>query len=243
MKRTLVFIDANAFKHFLTQTRNTALTDENFNYSAFAEWLVQHFGRGTEELIRGYLYAALPVKDFGTTPAEKEKTKELLERKEALIRRISESGQMTVQLGHTQVLSSTTGTPVFHEKGVDVRMVSDITRFTFIGDYEVFYILTADNDIAYCLHTARDYGKLVKWVNISTGYQTERMVLAKESDMQLRIQPSDLMPFRIKEDKAPASSPAKTAPQPTPIHTISSSAPKKESPRPITRRRGGVRRV
>lgn len=194
-KRALVFIDGNAFKHFLGSV-DRAITPETFDFARFCDWLVHEHGAGAEELIRGYLYAAAPVEEFGSTDEEKKTTAELIERKKQLFRRVDESDRMSVQLGHTQLLFIA-GQPTFHEKGVDVKMASDITRYTFIGDYSVFYVITADNDIGYCMATAREMGKTVKWVNIAVGGSLERIILARECDLQIRLKPAEIRQFQI----------------------------------------------
>jgi len=192
MKQTLVFIDGNAFKHYLSKCCNDKL-DRYFKYKDFCDSLMNN----DEELIRIYYYSALPAEYFpGMTEEEQEKTQRLLTGRKIFIKNLKQSGNVDVELGHTRFKGRDgNGEPDFEEKGVDVKLASDMIKYTFVGDYDVFYILTADNDIAYCMKTARDFGKTVKWVDISTNQPSVRENLSQEADKKIDLKTEEVKKF------------------------------------------------
>lgn len=192
MKRALVFIDGNAFKHYLSKCCKNKL-DHYFQYKDFCNDLVTD----DEELIRIYYYCALPAEFFPKMNAEEKiKTQQIFASKKNFIKSLQESGNIDVELGHTRFKErNLENKPIFEEKGVDVKMASDITKYTFIGNYDVFYVLTADNDIAYCMKTARDFGKTVTWVDISTNQSAVRAILSREADEKIDLDPKRVTKF------------------------------------------------
>ena len=53
---------------------------------------------------------------------------------------------------------------VFHEKGVDVRIATDIVRGALKGEYDCFYVISSDSDILPAIEAAIDVGKKVVYV-------------------------------------------------------------------------------
>lgn len=201
MKRALVFIDGNAFKHYLREECSNAF-DHFFRFKDFCDALVKGENEN-EELVRIYYYCALPTEFFpDMSEVEKERTGKILDARKKFVNFIQKSGNIDVELGHTRFKGRTDkNTPIFEEKGVDVKLSSDITKYTFIGNYDVFYVLTADNDIAYCMKTARDFGKIVKWVDIGTGDKYNGAILNKEADKKIDLDMQMVKKFTSKPPK------------------------------------------
>jgi uncharacterized LabA/DUF88 family protein len=52
----------------------------------------------------------------------------------------------------------------YHEKGVDVRIATDIVRGALKNEYQFFYVISSDSDILPAIETAMAVGKKVTYV-------------------------------------------------------------------------------
>lgn len=145
--KNLVIIDGSNFYH---KAKKLALGIHltNFNYRKLAEKIT-----GSHENYIEYCVGEIKSGVTGDT-----KMQQLYAGQQALFYSL-EKQNIVIKKGF---MLKTQG--IFHEKGVDVRIATDIVRGALKDEYETCYLITSDSDILAAVETAIQAGKRVVYV-------------------------------------------------------------------------------
>ncbi len=139
----MVFIDGSNLYHSMKGT--LARTDLDF------EKFCLRLG-GNRKLIRAYYYSA--VLDQTIQPDPYRKQQQFLE----ILRRVP---RIELRMGRLVYSPGFPGVPP-KEKGVDVRLATDMVAFAAHDNYDVAILVSADGDFAEAIQHVKNFGKNVE---------------------------------------------------------------------------------
>lgn len=147
MSKNLVIFDGSNFyhkaKHLAPQIHLSV-----FNYAKFAETLT-----GSKDNYIEYCVGEVKPQKFGDVKAAN-----LYAGQQKLFYHLQKQG-VVVKKGFMMKTKD-----VFHEKGVDVRIATDIVRGALKNEYDICYVISSDSDILPAVETAISAGKKVIYV-------------------------------------------------------------------------------
>ena len=180
MKRAFVFIDGNNF-YFKLKELISRLDGKfsllDFNFRAFAEWLVNPNGL-TE--IRYYLGVINRRKND-------DKSEELYANQQRLFRKLQRQN-VTIVLG--QLIRHPDKS--YHEKGVDVRLAIEMIRFARENKYDQAYLVSSDTDLVAAIEEIQAFGKTVQYIGIPKG---QSFGLSQVADDVRLLRPEEIKQF------------------------------------------------
>lgn len=145
--RNLVIIDGSNFYHKAKKIApNIHLT--NYNYRKLAEMITNSEANDIE-----YCVGEIKHRVSGDS-----KIQQLYAGQQALFYTLQKQ-DIAVKKGF---MLKTQG--IFHEKGVDVRMATDIVRGALKNEYDTCYLITSDSDILPAVEAAKEVNKEVVYV-------------------------------------------------------------------------------
>src|SRR3989344_4124227 len=156
MNKNLVIFDGSNFYH-KSKKLAPSVHLSNFNYRKLAEALTKSQDNAIEYC----------VGEIRPQKLDNDKSKSMYAGQQALFYSLQKQG-ITVKKGF---MLKNQG--IYHEKGVDVRIATDIVRGALKNEYGTCYIITSDSDILPAVETAIEAGKKIVYVAF------ERTVVSK----------------------------------------------------------------
>lgn len=147
MAKNLVIFDGSNFYH---KAKRLAphIHLSRFNYAKLAKTLTGSKENDTEYCVGEIKPQKIQDEKAGALYAGQQKLFYHLEQQKVVVKK----GFMLKNQG------------VYHEKGVDVRIATDIVRGALKNEYETCYVISSDSDILPAIETAIDAGKKVIYV-------------------------------------------------------------------------------
>lgn len=167
MERVCVCIDGSNLYHHLKEVFHRA----NLDFARFVQWLV-----GKRQLVRTYYYNAAI-----SAAREPQKAKD----QQRFFGALDHIPYFETRLGRLEPRGD-----VFVEKGVDVRLATDILSMAFRGVYDTAIIVSCDGDFAHALDAVRDMGKHVEVACFQRAYHIKRA-----ADKVIELDDTSLKPF------------------------------------------------
>ncbi len=155
MNRVMVFIDGSNLYHNLRGGYDRT----DIDFAKFCESLCG----GSRELLRGYYYNALL--DQSREPESYRKQQRFLDR----LRRVP---NLEVRLG-ALVYRTPTSPPV--EKGIDVRIATDMLVHGARGNYDTAILVSGDTDFADAVQAVKDFGRKAEIALFGPGNSSRRL--------------------------------------------------------------------
>lgn len=146
--RTILLIDGSNFYYKLKELKLNHLL--KFNFTKFKTFL------NTDNQITSSCYYVGKIRQDGT-----KKTKLLFDNQQKLIGSLKKSG-FKYSLGY---LMKNDG--VYHEKGVDVQIATDILIATYENLADKIIIVSSDTDLQPAIKKAREKGKTIEYIGFS----------------------------------------------------------------------------
>lgn len=143
-ERVMIFIDGNNFYHELKGHYGRADVD----FTKFCKKLA-----GTRRLVRTYYYNSI---------VDPEKEPERHQQQERFIDSIQSLPYFELRFGRLVYFDWPRQAPI--EKGVDVKLATDMIVHAFRGSYDTAILVSADTDYAAALQAVKDQGKHVEVV-------------------------------------------------------------------------------
>ncbi|MBA4182032.1 MAG: NYN domain-containing protein [Anaerolinea sp.] len=171
MTRTMVFIDGSNLYHSLRERYGRTDID-------FAK-LCNYLANG-RELVRGYYYNA--TVDQGREEARYGDQQRFFDR----LRRVP---KLEVRLGTLVYPQAWPQAPPY-EKGIDVRVATDMLTHAFRGNYDVAILVSGDNDFADALQAVKDLGRNVEVALFGNANSSRR--LRDVADDTISLEPPGL---------------------------------------------------
>jgi uncharacterized LabA/DUF88 family protein len=138
------------------------------------------FLTGGYNLVRVYYYTGIPTKKTSSTTGESEKYfEEKFNKQKAFLDSLAFDLNFDVV---TKPLASAEGK--FIEKGIDVRIASDIIWHGLSNNYDSFVLISGDKDLMDCLIRMKDNGKKVIVANFENRISRE---MKKISDKYINL--------------------------------------------------------
>ncbi|MEK7480778.1 MAG: NYN domain-containing protein [Patescibacteria group bacterium] len=176
--RLFILIDGSNFYHRLKELELAHLL--TFNYAAFSKLLARDTGAQT----RRYYIAAVQV-EKGNIKSEK-----LEKAQRKLLQQLVNSGWEYI-LGHMMKTDS-----LYHEKGVDVRIATDLLIGAYENLYDTAILVSSDTDLIPAIRQVRKIGKRVEYI----GFQHKKSYgLMRNTDKYRLLKKEDIEKF-IKTD-------------------------------------------
>lgn len=142
MERAMVFIDGSNLYHSLKSVYGRT----NIDFQKLCEALA-----GSRQLIRGYYYNA--IVDQAQEPVRYQDQQRFLAR----VRRIP---KLEVRLGTLVYRGFPTVPP--YEKGIDIKIATDMLMHAVRGNYDVAILVSGDTDFADAIQAVKDLGRNVE---------------------------------------------------------------------------------
>ena len=156
MTRVMVFIDGSNLYHSLRESYGR--TDIDFLK------LCTTLAGGDRQLVRGYYYNA--TVDQSHEPERYSSQQRFFSH----LRRVP---KLEVKLG-TLVYRNFPAVPPF-EKGIDVRLATDMLLHAFRGNYDVAILASGDTDFADAIQAVKDMGRTVEVALFGTSNSSRRL--------------------------------------------------------------------
>lgn len=147
MSKNLVIFDGSNFYHKAKHLASHVHLSR-FNYRKLAEALT-----GSQENEIEYCIGEIKLEKHSDV-----KTQKLYAGQQGLFYNL-EKQNIAIKKGF---MMKTQG--IFHEKGVDVRIATDIVRGALKSEYDVCYVVSSDSDILPAIEAAMDAGKKIVYV-------------------------------------------------------------------------------
>lgn len=170
--RNIILIDGGNFYRKL-QALNMA--HAVFDYTAFGAWL-------TDEPNAPCTYYVGAIRKERNNP----KSEQLFAKQQAFLAKLKQQG-VTAELGY--ILRSASG---YREKGVDVKIATDLLVGAFHDRYDRAYLVSSDTDLIPALQWAKDSGKEIVYVGFA--HQPSYALLKAASSSRL-LSAVELAPF------------------------------------------------
>ena len=147
MKKNLVIFDGSNFyhkaKHLAPEIHLT-----NFNYKKLGELVTSSKNSDIE-------YCVGEIKIYKNANS---KTQGLYAGQQTLFYNLELQG-ISIKKGFMMKIKD-----VYHEKGVDVRIATDIVRGALKNEYDICYLISSDSDLLPAIETAIEDGKKIVYV-------------------------------------------------------------------------------
>ena len=144
MNKNLVIFDGSNFYH-KSKKLAPSVHLSNFNYRKLAEALTKSQDNAIEYC----------VGEIRPQKLDNDKSKSMYAGQQALFYCLQKQG-ITVKKGFMLKIQG-----VYHEKGVDVRIATDIVKGALKNEYQACYVISSDSDILPAIETAISAGKKV----------------------------------------------------------------------------------
>lgn len=177
-ERVFIVIDGSNFYHRLREAKLGKLLD--FNYAEFTEYLAH------DRVVFANRYYVGPIREESGNA----KSKELMVGQQKLIGNLQKHGY-EIGFGH---MLKTDG--VYHEKGVDVLMATDLLIGAYEDLYDTLILVSSDTDLIPSLAKIREKGKKVEYIGFS---HKPSYGLITHSDVRRLLTKEDLEKFLEKE--------------------------------------------
>jgi uncharacterized LabA/DUF88 family protein len=172
--RLFILIDGSNFYHRLKELKLAHLLA--FNYAGFSDLLVED----AEVCAKRYYIAAVRVEKGNT------KSEELEKAQRKLLQLLVDSGWEYI-LGHMLKTDSS-----YHEKGVDVRIATDLLIGAYENLYDTAIVVSSDTDLIPAIQQTRRIGKRVKYI----GFQHKKSYgLMRNTDEYRLLEKKDIEKF------------------------------------------------
>lgn len=145
--RSIMLVDGGDFYRKL---RDLNLAQGMFDYTAFGQWLT-----GDSQTACTYYIGAI------RTERGNPKSDELYAKQQSFLAKLKLQG-VTVALGY--ILHSASG---YHEKGVDVKIATDLLTGACHNRYDRAYLVSSDTDLIPAVQSAKESGKHIVYVGFA----------------------------------------------------------------------------
>jgi len=149
-ERIFIQIDGNNFYHRLKETGLKNLLA--FNYKKLAEFLLS---RNNKILISSKYYIGAIKEEEGNIISKK-----LMIGQQKLLGSLQKQGW---QIGFGNMLK----TDVYHEKGVDVLIATDMLVGAYENLYDKLFLISSDTDLLPAIDKAKQLGKIIEYIGFS----------------------------------------------------------------------------
>jgi uncharacterized LabA/DUF88 family protein len=178
MARVIILIDGSNFYFKLKELKLSSLL--SFNFSSFAKFLIKE--TKSVKIIQATYYV-------GAIRADRSrKSKKLHANQRRLLARLR-SHNFTYYLGY---LLKSDG--VFKEKGVDVKIATDLLLGACKNRYDQAFVVSSDSDLVPAIEGAQDLGRVVTYVGFK---HQPSYALLQACRRSILLTKEDLAPFFI----------------------------------------------
>jgi uncharacterized LabA/DUF88 family protein len=153
--RVMIYIDGNNLYHSLKDKFGKT----NLNFEAFCSKLV-----GTRHLVRIYYYNA---------PVDQTKEPERYKDQQKFFDKMRRIPYLELRLGRL-IYRNWPNEPSY-EKGIDVKVATDLLVHGFRGNYDVVILVSGDTDFADALQAVKDQGKHVEIALFGPGWTSQHL--------------------------------------------------------------------
>ncbi len=166
----MIFIDGSNLYHHLKEV--CGRTDLDFE--RFCAWLAQE-----RKLVRAYYYNAVVDQKL-----EADRYRD----QQRFFAKLSDVPRFEVKLGNLVYKNFPSVPP--SEKGIDVRLATDVLTHAFRQNYDVAILVSGDNDFADAVYAVKELGRTVEVALFGTRNSSRR--LRDAADIVRELRPSAL---------------------------------------------------
>lgn len=147
-KRALILLDGSNFYHRLKESKVGLTNLLEFNFAEFAKWLA----RGKKIVSKNYYVGVVRAKPNDT------KAQELRRNQQRLFAKLKKQNW---EIFRGFIMK--TGRD-FHEKGVDVKIATDLTVGAYEDTYDTAILVSSDTDLIPAIAKVKELGKEIEYI-------------------------------------------------------------------------------